>query len=235
MRMRKKKNGAKRLEACADVRAADPVSMKGKWRTLAKDRLLAAEIGCGKGNFVLGMAEKHPERYFVAFEKVPDVIVTAMEKVKAAGIQNVIFVLDDAERLTDIFAPGELEEIYLNFSDPWPKKKHAKRRLTYRAFLERYKLILKDGGKICFKTDNRPLFDFSLEEFEAAGIPLSDVTYDLHHSPYEADNVHTEYEDTFSAKGFPINRLVGTVDGSLAVRHDEKKAADEAAAGEERD
>ena len=135
----------------------------------------------------------------------------AMEKAKAAQVDNVTFICFDAGKLEEIFEENELSEIYLNFSDPWPKKRHAKRRLTYISFLEIYKKILKSGGKIFFKTDNRPLFDFSLEQFELAGIPLSEVTNDLHRSPWEEGNIHTEYEDNFSAKGFTINRLVGTV------------------------
>ena len=214
MRMRKKKNGPKRMEACGAVHITNPPEQKGAWRRLAHDRELYAEIGCGKGGFLLECARRNPDKFFVGFEKIPDVIVMAMEKVVEAGLSNAVFVCDDAEKLTDIFDEGELDGLYLNFSDPWPKKKHAKRRLTYITFLEKYKHILKDGGKIFFKTDNRPLFDFSLEQFEAAGIPLSDVTNDLHHSEYEADNIHTEYENNFSAKGFSINRLVGTVDKS---------------------
>lgn len=212
MRMRKKKNGAKRMEVCADIHITDPAAQKGAWRVLAKDRMLCAEIGCGKGSFILEMAKRHPDRFFIGFEKIADVIVLAMEKVAEADLDNVVFVCDDAEHVTDIFDEGELDELYLNFSDPWPKKRHAKRRLTYIRFLERYKIILKDGGKIFFKTDNRPLFVFSLEQFEEAHIALSDITNDLHHSEYEKDNIHTEYENNFSAKGFSINRLVGTVD-----------------------
>lgn len=226
MRMRKKKNGAKRMEACADIHVTDPTAQKGAWRELAGTRALYAEIGCGKGGFITELARTHPDCFFVGFEKVPDVIVMAMEKIKTAGISNAVFVCDDAERLTEIFDEGELDGLYLNFSDPWPKKKHARRRLTYISFLEKYKTILKDGGKIFFKTDNRPLFDFSLEQFEAAGIALSDVTYDLHHSEYEADNIHTEYENTFSAKGFPINRLVGTVDKSRPSASAREETAD---------
>ena len=134
-----------------------------------------------------------------------------MEKVKNETLQNVVFVCDDAERVTDIFDESELDGIYLNFSDPWPKKRHAKRRLTYITFLEKYKCVIKNQGNIFFKTDNRALFDFSLEQFEEAKIPVSCVTFDLHNSEYEKDNIHTEYEDNFSAKGFTINRLVGTV------------------------
>lgn len=215
MRMRKKKNGSKRMLACADIHITEPTAFKGKWRTLAGEKALYAEIGCGKGGFITELARRHPENFYVGFEKVPDVIVMAMEKIKQAELANVVFVCGDAEALTDIFEESELDGLYLNFSDPWPKKKHAKRRLTYIRFLEKYRTVLKDGGKIFFKTDNRPLFDFSLEQFNLAHIPLSDVTNDLHNSVYEADNIHTEYEDNFSAKGFSINRLVGTVDKSL--------------------
>lgn len=219
MRMRKKKNGEKRMLACADIHITNPTEYKGKWRTLAHEKTaLYAEIGCGKGGFITELARRNPDAFYIGFEKVPDVIVMAMEKIKNAGLSNVVFVCGDAEALPDIFEEGELDGLYLNFSDPWPKKKHAKRRLTYIGFLEKYRYILKDGGKIFFKTDNRPLFDFSLEQFELANIPLSDVTNDLHNSVYEADNIHTEYEDNFSAKGFTINRLVGTVDKSLTPK-----------------
>ncbi len=211
MRMRKKKNGSQRMEACAKIHIQNPSEIKGKWNELAKGKELYAEIGCGKGRFILETAKRNPDKFFVGFEKIADVIVLAMEKVMNEELENVVFVCDDAERITEIFDESELDGLYLNFSDPWPKKRHAKRRLTFVTFLEKYKQIIKNGGKIFFKTDNRPLFDFSLEQFEEAKIPLSDVTFDLHNSEYEKDNVHTEYEDNFSAKGFSINRLVGTV------------------------
>lgn len=215
MRMRKKKNGEKRMLACADIHITEPFAYKGRWRELTGERRLYAEIGCGKGGFITELARRNPDSFYIGVEKVKDVIVVAMEKIKNAGLSNVLFVCGDAETLTDIFDEGELNGLYLNFSDPWPKKKHAKRRLTYVRFLERYKHVLTDGGQIYFKTDNRPLFDFSLEQFALARIALSDVTNDLHNSAYEAENIHTEYEDNFSAKGFTINRLVGTVDKSL--------------------
>lgn len=211
MRMRKKKNGTQRMEACARIHIQNPSEMKGNWQELAKGKELYAEIGCGKGRFILETAKRNPDKFFVGFEKIADVIVLAMEKVMNEELENVVFVCDDAERITEIFDESELDGLYLNFSDPWPKKRHAKRRLTFVTFLEKYKQIIKNGGKIFFKTDNRPLFDFSLEQFEEAKIPLSDVTFDLHNSEYEKDNVHTEYEDNFSAKGFSINRLVGMV------------------------
>lgn len=211
MRMRKKKNGDKRMEACSAIHVTEPTDQKGKWNELAKGKEIYAEIGCGKGRFILELAKRNPDKFFIGFEKIADVIVLAMEKVKESELDNVVFVCDDAERILEIFEESELDGMYLNFSDPWPKKRHAKRRLTYVAFLNRYKRIIKEGGKIFFKTDNRPLFDFSLEQFEEAKIPLSDVTFDLHNSEYEKDNIHTEYEDNFSAKGFSINRLVGTI------------------------
>lgn len=218
MRMRKKKNGKQRMENCSAIHVQSPQDLKGKWKELAKDKEIYAEIGCGKGRFILETAKRNPDKFFVGFEKVPDVIVLAMEKVMAEELENVVFICDDAERITDIFDESELDGMYLNFSDPWPKKKHAKRRLTFTSFLEKYKIIIKDGGKIFFKTDNRPLFDFSLEQFEISNITLSDVTNDLHNSEYEIDNIHTEYEDNFSAKGFTINRLVGTI-----VKSDKKE------------
>lgn len=208
MRMRKKKHTEERISACGEINLLTPEENRGKWGELCKGKKLCLEIGCGKGSFVLGMAKKHPDRFFVAMEKVRDVIMLAMEKVLADGeIENVRFIAGDAEDLPKIFADGEIDEIYLNFSDPWPKARHAKRRLTYRKFLEMYKALLKPDGVIYFKTDNRPFFDFSLEEFPAAGYELFDVTFDLHNSEFNAENVVTEYEATFSARGFSINRL----------------------------
>lgn len=209
MRMRKKKHTEERIEACGGVNVLNPEEHKGEWKKLAGDRTLCLEIGCGKGSFVYGMAKKHPDKFFVAMEKVRDVIMLAMEKITAdSEINNVVFIAGDAEKLPEYFDVGEIDEIYLNFSDPWPKARHAKRRLTYRKFLEMYKGLLKDEGRIYFKTDNRPFFDFSLEEFPAAGYEMSDITFDLHASPYNDDNVVTEYEATFSARGYKINRLV---------------------------
>lgn len=212
MRMRKKKNAEKRMAACADVKTDSPELFKGKWKTLCGEgKKIYLEIGCGKGTFITKLAELNPDNFYIAVEMVPDVLMLAMEKAIKNDIKNVTFVLFNADNLCDIFEDGELDGIYLNFSDPWPKARHAKRRLTYTAFLEKYKRVLKDGGKIFFKTDNRPLFDFSLLQFNEAKISLSEVTTDLHGSIWEKDNIHTEYEDNFSAKGFKINRLVGTV------------------------
>ena len=206
MRMRKKKHGAERMEACGDLwlRSAE----EEKLSSLIERRKLCVEIGCGKGDFIRETALRHPESFYIALEKVSDVIVVAMEKAKAAEIGNVRFICGDVKLLEEYFGDSSIDEIYLNFSDPWPKAGHKKRRLTYRDYLEFYKRLLTDDGIIYFKTDNRPLFDFTLEEMEAANLEMSCITYDLHNSEYAADNVVTEYERTFSARGFTINRVV---------------------------
>jgi tRNA (guanine-N7-)-methyltransferase len=141
-------------------------------------------------------------------ERVSDVILLAAEKIKAEEAKNVKFLIGDAKGLCDIFPESSVRRIYLNFSDPWPKKGYYKRRLTYRGFLEIYKKILANDGEIIFKTDNSDLFEFSLEEFEAAGFKLKELTRDLHNSEYNENNIVTEYEKNFSEKGFKINRVV---------------------------
>ena len=208
MRMRKKKHADERMEACSAYMIENPYEMKGKWSELAKGRTLCLEIGCGKGTFVCEMAKRHSDRFFIAVEKVRDVLVLAMEKAKNAELTNVIFIDFDADKILEIFEENELCELYLNFSDPWPKKKHAKRRLTFSSFLEKYRIVLKEDGVLYFKTDNRPLFDFSLEQLSECNYKLADITYDLHNSEYASDNIVTEYEANFSAKGFTINRVV---------------------------
>ena len=210
MRMRRKKNREARFENCIEFVVQNPETAKGEWNTklFKREAPLHVEIGCGKGGFITKLAALHPEINFVAMEKCVDALILALEKAKAQEIKNVLYISGDAENLTEIFAPGEADRIYLNFSDPWKKSKQAKRRLTHRRFLEKYKTVLKPDGELHFKTDNRPLFDFSLEEFEAMNMHLSELTNDLHNSEYDKDNIRTEYEETFSAKGFPINRCV---------------------------
>ena len=198
MRMRKKKNGDKRFEKCAEYYIQEP--------TLNLDGFYL-EIGCGKGGFMVQLAKKYTDRNFVAMEKMSDVILLAAEKMKRDELQNVKMLNADAGGLLEYFSEHSVSGIYLNFSDPWPRPKHAKRRLTAPSYLEIYKKLLKPGAAIYFKTDNRILFDYSLETFKACGFRLEKLTYDLHNSEYEKDNLHTEYEDNFSAKGFPINRV----------------------------
>lgn len=218
VRMRKKKNLDQRLAACLDLQISDPLSLRGEWRNrFAQIRAdgdasapCFAEIGCGKGNFAVGMAQKYPQYNFIALEKVPDVIMLAMEKAKNAGVDNLLFVMGDAAELCEGFADGELDGLYLNFSDPWPKKRHAKRRLTAPSFLDSYRRILKQGGSIQMKTDNDALFEYSLESFALCGYELSQVDRDIHKDGPMADNVMTEYEHNFYSQGKNINRLVAT-------------------------
>lgn len=208
MRVKKKKYGAQRLEACGDIVIKD---LKEAGNTSEKlfgnSNPLRIEIGCGKGDFITGTAKKEPNVNFLAVERVSDVLVTAAEKVKNSEFKNIRVCCIDAKELAEIFGEGSIDRIYLNFSDPWPKSRHEKRRLTYRSFLEIYKKILKPGGAVYFKTDNRGLFDFSVEEFKEFGLKLDKLTYDLHNSEYFESNVMTEYEKRFSSMGVPINRV----------------------------
>ncbi len=209
MRMRKKKHGAERIEACAALRISDPTQMLDGFGEIFKNDLpVHMEIGCGKGNFACGMAKANPDINFVAVERVADVCCIALEKAKASVDErerdNLRFLIGDAKILAESVKPHSLDCIYLNFSDPWPKKGHAKRRLTHRSFLDIYKNLLRDDGLLRLKTDNVGLFDFSLEEFEAVGATVIWQTRDLHASEKSADNVMTEYEKNFSEKGFSI-------------------------------
>ena len=208
MRMRKKKNLLPRMERCAALQIKDPIAHRGHWRELMPEaRELRVELGCGKGRFTVGTAAAEPDVLLIAIERVQDALVLAMEAAIRKGLKNVFFVSLDAANIDQFFADDEIDLLYINFCDPWPTKRHAKRRLTYRDFLKRYAVILKEGGEIRFKTDNKDLFDFSVEEFEAMGWQLSDVTYDLHAAPVPGD-VETEYEEKFSRKGNLICRLV---------------------------
>ena len=199
MRARKKKNGTKRLEAVSEYFITKP--------NLSPNKKTYVEIGCGKGKFIIENSEKNPDIDYIAVEKVPDVILLAAEKAKERDIKNIKFLICDAKELTELFDENSVDLIYLNFSDPWPKAKHYKRRLTYKTFLDVYRKILKSEGAIFFKTDNIGLFEFSLEQFTLDNWKLKNVTYDLHNSEFAGDNIMTEYEKNFSEKGFNINRL----------------------------
>ena len=209
MRARKKKHGAERIAACSALLIEDTQKSKADPQGFfAEKRPLHLEIGCGKGAFACGMAAAHPDINLIAMERVADVAVLALEKAAAAADtrpDNLRFLIGNAENLTEWFPPHSIDCIYLNFSDPWHKARHAKRRLTYRDFLERYRTVLKKGGVLHFKTDNVNLFDFSLEEFAACGLRVENVTRDLHASPLAEGNIMTEYEKNFSEKGFPIH------------------------------
>ena len=154
------------------------------------------------------LAQQNPDINYIGIERYSSVLLRGLQKRAQLELNNIYFMCIDAKNMADYFAPGEVDKIYLNFSDPWPKDRHAKRRLTSTRFLERYNNILTPEGRVMFKTDNKDLFDFSLEQVEEAGWILENHTYDLHHSEYNEGNVMTEYEEKFSAKGNPICRLV---------------------------
>lgn len=209
MRMKKKKHGEERINACAELRICEPSTLlSGFDGVFEQDRPIHLEIGCGKGKFACDMAKKYPDINFIAVEKVPDVCCVALEKAMSEKEErprdNLRFIIGDAKTLADSIPEHSIDCIYLNFSDPWHKKGHAKRRLTYRAFLEIYARLLTSDGILKFKTDNAPLFDFSLEEFEAVGATVIWQTRDLHTSEKSNDNIMTEYEKNFSEKGFSI-------------------------------
>ncbi len=207
MRMRKKPNLLPRMERASSVLVTEPEALRGRWlEAFPRCRELHLELGCGKGSFTCAAAAEEPETLLAAVERVPDAMVVAMERAVAAGLDNVRFLDADAARLPELFAPGEVRRIYINFCDPWPKKKQFKRRLTAPGFLALYRQVLAPGGEIRFKTDNLPLFDWSLETMAAAGFSLSQVTRDLH-----ADGpvgIMTDYEKKFYGEGKPICRLV---------------------------
>ena len=207
MRVRKKKNGAQRIEACSHLLVRELASLGAPESIFSEPAPLHLEIGCGKGDFACGMAEKEPSINFIAMERVPDVACLALEKAKSREKDrpdNLRFIIGDAKNLTEWFPPHSLDGIYLNFSDPWPKAGYKKRRLTYRAFLEIYRGLLRENGRLVLKTDNKDLFAFSLEEFEACGLIIEWQTEDLHNSEHGVGNVTTEYERNFTAKGFTI-------------------------------
>ena len=209
MRMRKKKNLERRMENCADLWIKDPVAQRGKWRDLMPQAQgLRLELGCGKGRFTAETAAAHPEDLYVAVERVPDAMVIAMERCREKGLHNVFFIDGDAACLSDYFAPDEVDLLYINFCDPWPSVKHSRRRLTHENFLRGYRQVLRDGGEIHFKSDNRDLFEWSLFQFPKAGFELSQVTRNLHE--HGVWGVMTDYEEKFYNLGTPINRCVGT-------------------------
>ncbi|SDN03421.1 tRNA (guanosine(46)-N7)-methyltransferase TrmB [Sediminibacillus halophilus] len=206
MRLRHKPWADDYLKENDDIVVQNPFDQKGKWNSLfSEDQPLHIEIGTGKGQFIAGMATQHREINFIGIERAKSIIVSAVEKVKQAEIENARLLNENAQDLRDLFAENEVDKIYLNFSDPWPKTKHEKRRLTYHTFLQQYKGILKPDGEIVLKTDNRKLFEYSLVSFSKFGMILDEVLLDLH-DYQDPENVQTEYEEKFSGKGQPIYR-----------------------------
>ena len=205
MRQRNIKNLDERIEANANYLIEDPRACRGDWREIfGNENPIYLEIGCGKGKFTVETAALEPDVLFVAVERVQEALVLAMEKALSMGLKNVYFLSIDAAKLEEYFAPGEVDLIYLNFCDPWPRKKNAKRRLTFHTFLKSYQRVLRLNGEIHFKTDNAPLFEWSLGEFEACGLEIRNLTRNLHENG--PVGIMTGYEEKFYALGTPINR-----------------------------
>ncbi len=202
--------GARDVIATSPYVVQEPEKLKGHWKeSFETNGELHMEVGMGKGRFLHEMARLHPEINYIGVEMYSSVLLRALQKMETDPLPNLKFLCLDARLLPDIFEKGEVDHIYLNFSDPWPKDRHAKRRLPSRQFLARFDMILKEEGRISFKTDNRDLFDFALEELEPAGWKSEVVTYDLHaDEKLCADNIMTEYEEKFSSKGNPICKYV---------------------------
>ncbi len=205
MRMRKKPNVIPRMEACGQWQVLDPAAMRGNWRSLKPDAAaLWVEVGCGKGKFTVETAAANPEVLLIAIERCKEAMVMAMEKAKAMDLKNVFFVDMDVALMEGCFAFGEIDRLFINFPDPWPRSKNAKRRLTFRTFLKLYSRVIRQGGEIHFKTDNAKLFEFTLEELELVGLPTKNVTRNLHENGIVG--IMTGYEERFYALGTPINR-----------------------------
>ena len=206
MRMRKKKNLVPRLERAAGKHIDDPASLRGSWRSLyPAAQALWLELGCGKGRFAVEMAKANPDVLFIAMEKDANAALTGIERAAAEAVPNLFFIIGDAASLPLWFAPAEVSRRDLNFSDPWTRGNRFKRRLTYRGFLALYMQVVEPGASLCFKTDNRELFLFSLTEAIACGLKIIDVTHNLHVT--SIPNIMTEYEMKFAELGLPIHRM----------------------------
>ncbi|MDE1549639.1 tRNA (guanosine(46)-N7)-methyltransferase TrmB [Jeotgalibaca caeni] len=207
MRVRHKPWAADKLAEYPNYVVTDPTTLRGKWaQSFPQEGPIHIEVGSGKGQFIVGMAKQHPEINFIGIELQTSVAVMALDKIIEAELPNVKLLNTDGGLISDYFSEGEVDRVYLNFSDPWPKSRHEKRRLTSAAFLENYQQILKPNGEVHFKTDNQGLFEYSLVSFSKFGMELDQVWLDLHQSEFEG-NVRTEYEEKFAAKGQRIYRV----------------------------
>lgn len=207
MRVRNRADSRERLENNNQV-FLKPKEHKGNWRNIFNnENLIHLEIGSGKGKFIYNMAKKYPNINFLALEAQPTVLSFLLDKLEENPLTNLILISGDAEELTDYFAPEEINRIYLNFSDPWPKTRHEKRRLTFSKFLDRYVAVLSDNKNIIMKTDNQGLFEYSIMSMVKHGFYFEKLSLDLTNSIYEEDNIHTEYEDKFIKKGNRIYML----------------------------
>lgn len=208
MRVKHKKWADPLIVAHPEMMIDDATQFKGKWQSrFEKEQPLHLEVGMGKGQFIIGMAMAHPEVNFIGLEIQRTVAAIALKKALEKELPNLQLICGDGGDLENYFEPGEISKMYLNFSDPWPKKRHAKRRLTYKTFLATYKNILQEHGAVELKTDNMGLFEFSLESMNNFGMHFDGVWLDLHNSEENEHNVETEYEQKFAAKGQPIYKL----------------------------
>lgn len=202
--------GSREVIAACDYVVHNPQECRGLWHEIfGNDHPIRIEIGMGKGRFIMDLAKQNPDVNYVGIEKYSSVLIRGIQKLEADPLPNLYFIRMEAEEITSVFAEGEIDRIYLNFSDPWPKDRHAKRRLPSREFLHRYDEILIPDGVIEFKTDNHDLFQFALEELKPAGWKILQMTEDLHHDVRMMEgNVMTEYEERFSSKGNPIYKYI---------------------------
>lgn len=202
--------GSREVIAACDYVIHNPQECRGLWHEVfGNGHPIRIEIGMGKGRFIMDLARQNSDINYVGIEKYSSVLIRGIQKLEADPLSNLYFIRMEAEEITSVFAEGEIDRIYLNFSDPWPKDRHAKRRLPFREFLRRYDEILIPDGVIEFKTDNHDLFQFALEELEPAGWKIVQMTEDLHHNAQMMKgNVMTEYEERFSSKGNPIYKYI---------------------------
>lgn len=208
MRQRKIKNQEEKLAAFEHLMVTDYVDHKGAWSSIyGNENPLYVEVGCGKGQFVTTLAGRNPQNNYLAIEGAQSVILRALEKTATAGVDNVRFIPEYIKDLRDFLQPEEVDGLYLNFSDPWPKDRHAKRRLTHAGFLESYFEVLKPGGYLEFKSDNDELFSFAVEEFEKSPFTIEELTHDLHKTELPSRLVMTEYESRFCLLGKNIHYL----------------------------
>lgn len=215
MRLRNVK-GSREQIAANEYTIKDAEQIKGQWKDYFQDgKPIQLEIGMGKGKFLMQLAEKNPQIHYIGIEKYSSVLVRALEKMEENPLENLHFIRMDAENIVNVFEKGEVDQIYLNFSDPWPKDRHAKRRLTSPVFMSVYDKILAPQGVVEFKTDNRGLFEYSLESIPDAGWEITEYTFDLHNSPMAEGNVMTEYEMKFASEGKPICKLIARRTGTF--------------------
>lgn len=213
MRLRKKPWAKEEIVSYDKLVVLDPQAQCGKWSNwFGNNHPIHVELGTGKGNFITTLAEKNPDINYIGVEVREEVLITAVRKAAEKELTNIAFLWMNITKLEEVFAAGEVGRFFLNFSDPWPKTRHAKRRLTYRDFLDRYKKILQKGNEIHLKTDNEKLFEFSLNEMSDSGLRLKNITFDLHNSSFEeAKSVMTEYEQKFVNLGMKIYRVEAIV------------------------